>query len=181
RRPKAHTACEIVPSTPARSAYSLLILQDGKISKKPCLPMLEENSVRKGFFEQWEFHAVYAKLPDYLKPPFLFGYIAGWRMQSEVLTLMWEQVDLEAGTVRLEVGTTKNKEGRLIYLTDGLHALLTQQWQEHVTQYPECLAVFHNHGQRIGRYYWRWNRACRDAGLSGKISYDFIERLSGIW
>ena len=41
-------------------------------------------------------------------------------IRSEVLRLTWLQVDLEAGTVRLEVGTTKNKDGRLIYLTEEL-------------------------------------------------------------
>lgn len=31
----------------------------------------------------------------------------GWRMQSEVLSLERRQVDLEAGTLRLDPGTTK--------------------------------------------------------------------------
>ncbi len=38
---------------------------------------------------------------------------------------------METGTVRLEVGETKNKDGRLIYLTQELHALLIDQWQSH--------------------------------------------------
>jgi hypothetical protein len=41
----------------------------------------------------------------------------GWRCQSEVLTLERRQLDLEAGTLRLDHGTTKNKDGRLVYLT----------------------------------------------------------------
>ena len=45
-----------------------------------------------------------------------FAYFTGWRVRSEILRIRWPQVDLDAGTVRLEVNTTKNKNGRLIYI-----------------------------------------------------------------
>jgi len=41
-----------------------------------------------------------------------FAYLTGWR-KTEVLTLLWRNVDFEAGTVRLDPGTTKNDEGRV--------------------------------------------------------------------
>jgi integrase len=94
-----------------------LALQTEKITRKPHIPRLEENNVRQGFFEQWEFEAVLAKLPECLRPPFTLAYHTGWRVLSEVLRLTWQQIDLDAGTIRLEVGTTKNKDGRLIFLT----------------------------------------------------------------
>jgi integrase len=40
-----------------------------------------------------------------------FAYYTGWRKQ-EILSLKWNQVDLNARTVRLEAGTTKNGAGR---------------------------------------------------------------------
>jgi len=39
-------------------------------------------------------------------------YITGWRSRSEVFPLTWAQVDWADGFVRLEPGTTKNREGR---------------------------------------------------------------------
>jgi integrase len=33
-------------------------------------------------------------------------------MAAEILTLQWHQVDRTAGVIRLEPGTTKNREGR---------------------------------------------------------------------
>ncbi len=48
------------------------------------------------------------------------AYAYGWRMQSEVLTLERRHLDLEAGTPRLDPGTTKNDEGRVVYLTPEL-------------------------------------------------------------
>ena len=38
----------------------------------------------------------------------------GWRMQSEILTLERCRVDLEAGTLRLDPGTTKNGDARIV-------------------------------------------------------------------
>jgi len=48
-------------------------------------------------------------------------------MQSEVLALERRQVDLDSGTLRLDVGTIKNNEGRVVYLTPELKALLAAQ------------------------------------------------------
>jgi integrase len=48
-------------------------------------------------------------------------------MQSEVLSLERRQVDLEAGALRLDPGTTKNGEGRTVYLTPELKVLLGAQ------------------------------------------------------
>ena len=150
-----------------------LALQAEKITRKPYMAMLAENNVRKGFFEQWQFEAVLAKLADCLKPPITIGYITGWRLQTEVLPLRWDQVDRGAETVRLEVGTTKNKDGRLVYLTREMQAVLEAQWNEHITLYPDCDLVFHKEGMPIVNYYKRWHRACREAGISGKIPHDF--------
>ena len=74
------------------------------------------NNARQGFFERVDFEAILARLPEYLRPPLAFSYRSSWRLPSEVLPLVWSQVDLEAGAVRLEVNSTKNKGGRLSYL-----------------------------------------------------------------
>ena len=89
---------------------------------------------------------------------------------SEVLPLRWEQVDLEQGTVRLDPGTTKNKEGRLLYLATELKALLWGLWQERQASYPW---VFPYKGERLMRIKRTWLTACKKAGLVGKIPHDF--------
>ena len=151
---------------------SNLALQAEKIIKKPYIPSLEENNARKGFFGQAEYEAVLAKLSEHLRPVVTFAYYTGWRIRSEVLPLTWSQVDMDTGTVRLEVGETKNKDGRLIYLTQELYALLADQWQSH-NQYPECPWVFHDNGKRIKTFYKNWRKACQAAGLAGKLGHDF--------
>lgn len=149
-----------------------LALQAERIIKKPHIPSLEENNARKGFFEQAEYEAVLAKLPEHLRPVVTFAYATGWRIRSEILPLTWAQVDLDTGTARLEVGETKNKDGRLIYLTAELRALLATQWQGHV-RFPDCPWVFHDRGKRIKTFYANWRAACQAAGIPGKLGHDF--------
>lgn len=150
-----------------------LALRAEKIMRKPYIPALQLNNARQGFFERWEFERLLAKLPDELRGPVSFAYWTGWRLKSAILPLTWSQVDFEAGTVRLEPGTTKNKEGRLIYMTTELKALLEQQWLVHQTNYADCPLIFHRNKKRIKDIRGSWDRACKDAGLSGRIPHDF--------
>ncbi len=55
------------------------------------------------------------------------AYIRGWRTQSEVLTRERRHLDLEAGTLRLDPGETKNAKPRTAYLTPELKELLSAQ------------------------------------------------------
>ena len=93
----------------------------------PRIEKLQEDNVRQGFFEREQFEAVRKHLPAYARPVVTFMHISGWRIRSEVLPLHWRQVDLHAGTVRLDPGTTKNKDGRTFYLTPELRACLEAQ------------------------------------------------------
>ena len=88
-------------------------LQGGKALRVPYFPTIQVDNVRTGFFERAEFERVRAELPDYLQPLATVAYWTGWR-RTELLTLEWRQVDLDTGTVRLDPGTTKNKQGRLV-------------------------------------------------------------------
>src|SRR4051794_29169446 len=53
------------------------------------------------------------------------GYLTGWGTDSETLPLEWRNVDFTAGEVRLDPGTTKNKDGRVFPMTNELRVLLT--------------------------------------------------------
>jgi integrase len=154
-----------------------IALQAQKIGRKPYVPRLEESSPRAGFFEPDDFAAVVPHLPGYLQPPMTFAYLTGWRCRSEILPLPWRNVDFEAGTIRLDVGSTKNKDGRIIYMTAALRGLLEEQRKRTLALQRETNRliplVFHHNGRRIGNYYKAWHRACGAAGLSGKIPHDF--------
>jgi integrase len=82
----------------------------------------------------------------------------------------------EAWTVRLEPGTTKNRDGRLIYLTPELHSLL--QEQRAATRTLERQAgrvipwVFHYRGEPMKDFRAAWQGACRRAGQPGRLFHD---------
>jgi integrase len=123
-----------------------------KVNQKPYIPMLQEDNVRTGFFEVDAFLAVLKELPADRQPIAIFAYVTGWR-KEEILTLTWRQVDFNAGTVRLEPGTTKNRHGRTIFLTRELRALLEEQWRRTTSlerQQTQIIPwVFHRNGKPI--------------------------------
>jgi integrase len=153
--------------------------------RRPHIALLQENNARQGFFEPEQYASVLRHLPDDLRPVVTFAYITGWRVKSEVLTREWRHVDFAAGEVRLEPGTTKNKEGRTFPFTSALRALLEAQHAER-----QRLA---KQGTVIPWVFWRmvaderggekkprpiktfskaFARACRRAGCPGRILHD---------
>jgi integrase len=131
-------------------------IQAEKIYRKPHIPLLQEDNVRKGFFEHGEFIALRNASPEYFKPVLTFAYFTGWR-KLEILSLRWNQVDLNARTVRLDPGTTKSKEGPLVMLEDELLEAIQEQWErrkvaETHRQSPTllCPFVFHRNGRPLG-------------------------------
>ncbi len=156
--------------------YSLA-LDAELLHRAPRIRKLKENNARRGFFEREQFEAVRAHLPDYLRPVVTFAYITGWRVRSEILPLQWRQVDFEAGTARLEPGTTKNDEGRVFVMTPELRACLEAQ-REATTALEQRLGivipwVFHRRGRPIHSIQRAWRTACQNAGLAGRIPHDF--------
>ena len=102
-------------------------LRAAKVSRMPVFPQkLSENSARIGFVEpdqNEKLAAATAKTGLWLRAIYEVGYTWGWR-KEEVLRLRVNQVDLKAWTVRLEVGSTKNGDGRLAVMTKPLYELL---------------------------------------------------------
>ena len=143
-----------------------------KVGRVPYIPMLQENNARQGFFEYEDFERVRSALPKDLRPLITFLYHSGWR-KSEVMNLTWKQVDLHTATVRLEPGTTKNKQARMIFLAGELLDVIQRQREVRDTLYPDCPWVFFRDGKQVKSFRRSWNTACRKAKLTGKILHDF--------
>ncbi len=139
-----------------------------KVSLIPHIPMLKESNVRKGFFEFHEYQALKNALPDELKPIITFAYHTGWR-KSEILALRWDCVDFKAGVVRIEPGSTKNEEGREVYLNP---ELLSEMQSLFSNRRLGCPYVFHRNGEPIKDFRWAWKSACESIGLKGRLFHD---------
>jgi integrase len=163
-----------------------MAVEDGKLAARPHIAMLRENNVRTGFFEVAQYRAVLKQLPAEIRPVIEFAYITGWRIASEVVKLEWRNLDLNAGEVRLDAGSTKNDAGRVFPMTTALHAMLKTQHVRHL--------ALKKAGQFEPWVFWRmvakkrggpkrplpilsfskaWHAACVAAGCPGKIPHDF--------
>jgi len=92
---------------------------------------------------------------------------------GEIVMLRWEQIDLERGLLRVEPGTTKNHQGRIVPLVKEVTEALWQWKQRTLHRYPACPWVCHFRGERLERVpKTTWRNACEQVGLKGKLFHD---------
>jgi integrase len=97
-----------------------------KVRDVPVFPHLKESAPRKGFVEDRQYDALTAGAGElWLRAILAVAYTFGFR-RSELLSLKVRQVDLLARTIHLEVGATKNGEGRTVKMTHEVWELLAQ-------------------------------------------------------
>jgi integrase len=153
-----------------------LAMQAEKITRRPHIPMLKENNVRKGFLGDLEHLAVTEHLPYMLGVVAETAYTYGWR-REELLTLQRTQVDLVEGIIHLDTGTTKNQEGREIRLTASL-------WEKYKRLEVETRALeiktgstilwtFHRKGKRVKDFRKAWKNACEKAKIGHRLFHDY--------
>lgn len=159
-----------------------LAYEHGTLARLPILRRLEENAPRRGFFEAGQFQAVRRRLAPDLQAAVSIAHTYGWRMQSEILPRERRQLDLEAGTLRLDPGQTKNKDGRVVVLTAELRGLLAEQVERvRALERQRGLIVRYLFPHLTGRYraaqprrdFRRaWRTACKSAGCPGMLRHD---------
>src|SRR5215470_8686044 len=158
-----------------------LAYETSKLMRIPVIRKLKEKAPRQGFFEREQFEAVRRRLRPDLQAAVAIAHAYGWRMQSEVLALERRQVDLDSGTLRLDPGAPKNDEGRVVYLTPELKALLAAQL-ERVEELSKRTRQIVPHlfphltgrraGTRRGDFRKAWTTACQKAGVPGMLRHD---------
>jgi integrase len=154
-----------------------LAVRAGRLTTKPYIPSVKVDNVRQGFLTMADVEAVAREIGEDLAPVVRFAALTGWR-KREVLSLRWRQVDFDAGTVRLEPGTTKNSEGRTFPFTalPPLQRLLEEQRTrtDAVERTTAAIVpwVFHRHGVPIRSLRRSWQGACERAGISGAWIHD---------
>jgi integrase len=167
RRQDGAEAATVNRETAALSRMFTLALKGGMLTWRPTFPdRLEENSPRDGFLEYGEYLAIRARLPEAYRDVLDFGYYSGWRLR-EITGLPWAEVDLPGEVIRLTPERSKTKKGRRLFLSPPLREVLARRLSARRLDTP---LVFHyDDGKPIGDWRKVWKRACREAGLPGKL------------
>jgi integrase len=141
-----------------------------KVLRIPHFPHLEERNVRKGFIEHDQYTALAMACANtglWLRSLFECGYTYGWRV-SELLGLRVTQVNLSAGTIRLNPGETKNDEARTVKMSGGVKALLAAL----IAGKKPGDFVFTREGEAVRDFRGAWEAVTTDAGVAGLLFHD---------
>jgi integrase len=134
-----------------------------KVYSVPHIQMFKENNARQGFVEQDEFArmASEAHLDGlWMRALLEVAYTYGWR-RGEMLGLQVRQVDLQARTIRLDPGTTKNGEGREVVMTPEVEELLRAAVEK---KKPTDCVFTREDGKPIKDFRGAWRNLCTRAG-----------------
>ena len=158
-----------------------------KVRACPVIPMYKESAPRTGFLEDAQYTPLAmecSKVGLWLRALLTTAYSFAFR-KGELLSLRVKQVDLSTGTIRLEAGTTKNGEGRVIVMTREVATLLTaciigKQPDDFVFTRPDKKRKDGTlvKGKPVKGFRKIWDRVCASAGVPGLLFHDL--RRSGV-
>lgn len=147
-----------------------LAIEKGLLAVMPVFKLAKVQNARSGFFEEGDFFALLLELPPDVRDLVQFLRATGWR-RDEGRLLTWADVHRDGGIIRLEGARSKSGKPRVFPfgLAPSLKALVEKRWSERDGRY-----VFHRDGHYIGVGALRsaWKRACKRAGLVGRLLHD---------
>ena len=120
---------------------------------------------RTGFLPPAGFQKLFDAIPSRLQPMVLFLYETGCRV-GEAAKIEWSAVNLDAGTITLLQGETKNSDSRVLPLSATLVTLLSNVTDRSGKVFPSK-GVLQN----------AWKDAIAEAGIEGLLIHD-LRRLA---
>lgn len=174
------TRCRYRPPRRSTVRYEVALLrrslvlahQAGKVPAVPPLPTVAVgDNARKGFASPAQVAEVVSHLPRDLRPLIQVLAWTGWRL-NEIATLEWRNVDMAAGTIKLDAAKSKNKRPRTFPFgaLPALAEILAEQ-RERTTAYERASgkvmpAVFwRSGGEPVRAFRKAWRTATKKACL----------------
>jgi integrase len=140
-----------------------------KVIRAPKFPKLAEDNIRKGFLEDGHYRKLVEYCPElWFRSLVECGRTYGWRI-SELLNMRVSQVDVSQRVIRLEPGTTKNRDGREVLMTDTVRLLLTALVQGKSADDHVFTRV---NGKNVRDFRATWRNACKHAGAPDLLFHD---------
>jgi integrase len=142
----------------------------------PVFPRLTENNIRTGFIEQADFDQLHSQATELWLRLFLeIAFEFGWR-KREILGLQVRQANMRTGIIRLDVGTTKNKEGREVTMTKVIRELIRLAV---AGKNPDDCLLTRQDGKPVKDFRKAWQNLCIKAGLGHMICRECKKTITG--
>jgi integrase len=142
-----------------------------KVRFIPPFPRLTESNIRTGFLTDAQYDRLAqecAKQGVWLRGLFAIGATFAWR-RGEVINLRVRQLDMAAKVIRLETGTTKNNQGRVVRMTAEVAALM----EALIAGKADDDRVFtRSDGKPVRDFRGAWENACKAAGVPNLLFHD---------
>ena len=133
-----------------------------KVLRCPRFPRLKEAAPRKGFLEADQYHAITQACPElWFRAMVEVANTYGWR-STEIKGLRSDQVDLANRSIRLNPGSTKNDEARLVFMTDAVYTLLSECVRG---KKGDDYVFTRANGKAVLDFRATWHNACVAAGV----------------
>jgi Phage integrase family len=150
-------------------------LRDHKLTV-PLFPRLEEDNVRTGFIEQSGFDKLRELAKELWLRLFLeMAFTYGWR-KKQFLTLRVRQADVLTNSIRLDVGTTKNKDGLEVTMTQTIRELVKLAI---VGKNPEDYLLTRANDKPVRDFRKTWHKLSVQAGLGRMVCRECENVVTG--
>jgi integrase len=136
-----------------------LAQDNGKLTVAPKFELLKEKS-RQGFLPPEAFQKLFNAMPTHLQPMLLLLYHSGVRI-GEAERIEWSAVNLDAATITLLEGETKNDDSRILPLSDSMVTLLSRVKRREGRVFPSKRAM-----------QAAFPKACATAKIKGLMVHD---------
>jgi integrase len=138
-----------------------------QVMRLPKFPRLDEDdNVRLGFLEPEDYDRLAAAATELWMRAMLEVYhVYGWR-KKEVMGMKIKQVDFDQRLIRLDIGTTKNKQGREAPMNDIVFALLSECAHG---KKPDDALFTRSNGKPVRDFRTSWRNLCIGAGIGRMI------------
>ncbi len=147
-----------------------------KVLRMPIFPKLKEDNIRKGFLEDTAYSRLLNACPELSFRVLLeVGRTYGWR-RGELLRMRAREVDLLTRTLRLEPGTTKNRNGREVTMTEAIYRLTCVLL---AGKNPDDFVFTRKDGTPVRDFRKTWWAGCIRAGVGKMVCSDCSRQVSG--
>jgi integrase len=142
-----------------------------KVATIPHIPKMAESAARQGFLSDKLYDALARECGTeglWLRGMFVLSSSFGWR-KGEVLNLRVDQLDFPNRTIRLDAGTTKNGDARLVKMTGEVHQVLAACASN---KDADDYVFTRKNNRRVRDFRKAWEKACARAGRPGLLFHD---------